>query len=100
MMAHIICASERIVAAFCVAVILGIAACSSRPVQADHGASRGLNQQRAVQLLAEQGYTHVSELHKRGSHWMGTADKGGQQVTFDLDKDGNAVDFILSRSVQ
>lgn len=88
------------VAAWCLVPILGCAACAGGRVGSIHVATAGMSQDQAVQVLTRLGYRDIGDIHKRGTHWIGSADKSGQRVTFDLDKDGNAVDFILSRTVR
>ena len=43
-----------------------------------------------AQLLSDRGYNHITNLHKNGSDWVGSAtNQNGQPVNFDIDKDGN-----------
>lgn len=48
-----------------------------------------MNQDQVTRLLNQQGYTGVVGLHKNGNDWVGSAtNKDGQEVNFDIDKDG------------
>jgi len=48
-----------------------------------------MDQDQVTQLLNKQGYTDLTNLHKNGPNWVGSAEKDGQMVNFDIDKDGN-----------
>lgn len=69
-----------------------LSACSTFSGERVHSGYVGpaaLNQDQVTQLLNEQGYTEITGLHKNGTDWVGSAvDKDGQQVNFDIDKDG------------
>ncbi|MGB6602957.1 MAG: hypothetical protein WA747_15665 [Steroidobacteraceae bacterium] len=48
-----------------------------------------LDEQQVTQLLNQNGYSNIEGLHKNGSDWVGGAtNRSGQQVNFDIDKDG------------
>ena len=48
-----------------------------------------LDDQQVTELLHQKGYTNISGLHKNGSDWIGAAtNRSGQEVNFDIDKDG------------
>ncbi len=48
-----------------------------------------LDQAQVTQLLEQQGFSNITGLHENGSDWIGAAtNRNGQQVTFDIDKDG------------
>jgi hypothetical protein len=58
-------------------------------VQSGYVGPASLNQDQVTRLLNEQGYQDVTDLHKNGSDWIGSAtNKDGQEVNFDIDKDG------------
>ncbi|HWG76476.1 MAG TPA: hypothetical protein VN660_06740 [Steroidobacteraceae bacterium] len=59
-----------------------------------------MSERSAVQQLHQQGYTQLTGLHERGTHWLGVANKSGARVQFDMDKDGSVVDFIVSKSTR
>ena len=62
---------------------------SSENVQTAYVGPSAMNEQQVTQLLHEQGYGQVSDLHKNGSDWVGAATtKDGSRVDFDIDKDG------------
>lgn len=48
-----------------------------------------MDQDQVAQLLNKQGYTNITNLHKNGPDWVGSANKDGQMVNFDIGKDGN-----------
>lgn len=47
-----------------------------------------MDQDQVTQLLNKQGYTDITSLHKNGPDWVGSAEKDGQMVNFDIDKNG------------
>ncbi len=57
-------------------------------VHSGYVGTASLSEDQVTQLLNEQGYTDITGLHKNGSDWVGSADKDGQQVNFDIDKGG------------
>ncbi|HJS89509.1 MAG TPA: hypothetical protein VJ738_06030 [Steroidobacteraceae bacterium] len=69
-----------------------LSACSmfgGERVHSDYVGPAALNQDQVTRLLNEQGYTDVTGLHKNGTDWVGSAvNNDGQQVNFDIDKDG------------
>lgn len=78
----------RTTTTLCFAVILGLAACSSEQVKTAYVGTASMDQDQIAQLLAQQGYTDVSGLHKNGEDWIGSANKDGHLVNFDIDKKG------------
>lgn len=88
----------RIPAAACCLAILAAACSAGRgPTRTANGA---MSERSAVQQLHQQGYTQLTSLHQRGTHWIGVANKSGARVQFDMDKDGSVVDFIVSKSTR
>ncbi len=83
----------RFVPSLCVALI-ALSGCSmmdhrsSENVQTAYVGPAAMNEQQVTQLLHDQGYGQVSDLHKNGSDWVGAATKDGTHVEFDIDKDG------------
>jgi hypothetical protein len=62
---------------------------SSEDVRTAYAGPAALDQQQVTQLLNDQGYTHIENLHKNGDDWVGAATtRAGTQVDFDLDKNG------------
>lgn len=58
-------------------------------VHSGYVGTAAMNQDQVTRLLNEQGYTDITGLHKNRSDWIGSAvNKDGQQVNFDVDKDG------------
>lgn len=48
-----------------------------------------MTQDQVTQLLHQQGYGQISDLHKNGSDWVGAATtRDGTHVDFDIDKNG------------
>lgn len=48
-----------------------------------------LDQGQVTQLLEQQGFSNITGLHENGTDWIGAAtNRSGQQVNFDIDKDG------------
>jgi len=73
---------------FC-SILVTLAACAGREqVKAGYVGTASMDQQQVSQLLSQQGYTDITGLHQNGPDWVGEATKGGQTVTFDIDKDG------------
>lgn len=48
-----------------------------------------MSREQATQVLIHQGYRNISNLHKNGEDWIGTATKHGKPATVDIDKIGN-----------
>jgi hypothetical protein len=47
-----------------------------------------MDQDQVTQLLYQHGFVDISNLHKNGSDWVGSASKDGQSVGFDIDRSG------------
>lgn len=48
-----------------------------------------MSAQQVTQLLHDQGYTNVRDLHQNGDDWVGAATaRSGKHVDFDIDKNG------------
>lgn len=62
---------------------------SSENVQTAYVGPASMNEQQVTQLLHDQGYGQVSDLHKNGTDWVGAATtRDGTHVDFDIDKNG------------
>ncbi len=76
---------------------LTVVGCSAMPgheqehenVKSSYVGVSTMDEGQVSQLLNRQGYTEVTDLHKNGPDWVGSAQKDGQMVNFDIDKDGN-----------
>lgn len=84
----------RLVSIICVTT-LALSGCSmfehhsSEDVKTAYVGPAAMDQQQVTQLLRDQGYEHIADLHKNGSDWIGAATtKDGGHVDFDVDKDG------------
>ncbi|HLK70765.1 MAG TPA: hypothetical protein VKT19_02345 [Steroidobacteraceae bacterium] len=68
---------------------LTLAACAGRErVRSEYIGTASMNEDQITQLLYQQGYTSITDLHKNGNDWIGAATHNGQAVNFDIDKDG------------
>lgn len=72
----------------CITVSMAITACTGVRVKSDYIGTSSMNKEQILQLLSQQGYTDVSDLHKNGDDWFGGAQKDGHVVNFDIDKGG------------
>jgi hypothetical protein len=73
---------------FCSALVT-LTACSGREqVKSGYVGTSSMDQDQVMQLLNQQGYTDVTNLHKNGPDWIGAATKDGSTMTFDIDKNG------------
>jgi len=45
--------------------------------------------EQAVQILIHDGYRDITDLHRNGEDWIGTATKHGKRANVDIDKTGN-----------
>ncbi len=80
---------RAIASVFCSALVI-LAGCAGREqVRTSYVGTGSMDQPQVTQLLNEQGYADVTDLHKNGSNWVGSANKDGQTVAFDIDKNGN-----------
>jgi hypothetical protein len=74
----------------CCVALLVLSACAGREaVKSSYVGTASMDENQVTQLLNQQGYTDVTNLHKNGPDWIGSASKDGQVVTFDIDKGGN-----------
>jgi hypothetical protein len=86
---------RTVIAALLWSAPLALVACSEMPghehehVKSSYVGVASMDQEQVAQLLAKRGYTDITNLHKNGPDWVGSADKDGQVVNFDIDKDGN-----------
>lgn len=68
---------------------LTIGACASHEeVRTAYVGTASMNQDQVEQLLSQNGFTEITGLHKNGMDWVGSANKDGQAVNFDIDKKG------------
>ena len=74
---------------------LTLIACSEMPghehenVKSTYVGVSSMDDGQVTQLLSKQGFTDITNLHKNGPDWVGSANKDGQMVNFDIDKNGN-----------
>ncbi len=62
---------------------------SSENVRTAYAGPASMTAGQVMQLLRNQGYTNVKDLHRNGDDWVGSATTGsGAHVDFDLDKSG------------
>lgn len=74
----------------CAALLALLGACAAHEtVKSSYVGTAAMNEDQVTQLLNQQGYTDVTNLHENGQNWIGSASKGGQIVNFDIDKNGN-----------
>lgn len=71
-----------------IAAGMAVTACTDVRVKSDYIGTASMNEQQIEQLLSQQGYTDVSDLHKNGDDWFGGAQKDGHVVNLDIDKSG------------
>ena len=69
-----------------------VSACSlfgGEKVHSSYVGPASMDQDQINRLLYEQGYTHITGLHKNGNDWVGSGiNRDGQTVNFDIDKAG------------
>lgn len=78
------------------ATFLALGGCSlldhssaSENVRTAYAGPASMTADQVRQLLHNQGYTHVTNLHRNGDDWLGSATtSGGAHVNFDMDKNG------------
>ncbi len=70
------------------ALMLGLTACSSESTQTSYVGTSSMDAAQVQQLLRNQGYTDISNLHKNGNDWVGSALANGRPVAFDIDQNG------------
>ncbi len=70
--------------------LLAVSACSARHenVRTAYVGTSALSEQQVTDILNRAGYQDVTNLHKNGSDWVGSATHDGSPVNFDIDKDG------------
>ena len=70
------------------AAFLTISACAHENVKSGYVGPASQSQDQVAELLSQNGYTGITGLHKNGQDWVGAAQKDGQQVNFDVARDG------------
>ena len=68
--------------------LFGLAACAHEHTQSEYMGTGSMDQEQVMQLLNQHGFVDISNLHKNGPDWVGSASKDGQAVGFDIDKRG------------
>jgi uncharacterized protein YceK len=62
---------------------------SSENVKSAYAGTASMTTQQVEELLQNQGYTDVTDLHQNGNDWIGAAvTSAGKHVDFDIDKGG------------
>lgn len=62
---------------------------SSENVKSAYAGTASMTAQQVEELLQNQGFSDVTNLHQNGDNWIGAAvTSAGKHVNFDLDKDG------------
>jgi uncharacterized protein YceK len=62
---------------------------SSESVRTAYAGTAAMTASQVTQLLHNQGYTNVRDLHRNGDDWVGSATtSSGTHVDFDMDKNG------------
>lgn len=77
-------------------LVLTLSACSSMfgserstPVEYAGSSVPVMNETQITRDLQDHGYSNISNLHKSGNDWVGSAaSKSGQSVDFDVDEHG------------
>lgn len=71
------------------AVALSLAACATHErTRTAYVGTGSLDESQVTQLLNNDGYHDVTNLHKNGQDWVGSATKSGNPVDFDIDPTG------------
>ena len=83
----------RVTAIVASALVLGLAACSSfgsgAKEQTSYAGTSSMSAVQIDQLLRGQGYRDISNLHRNGPDWVGSAvNANGAAVNFDIDPGG------------
>ncbi len=68
--------------------LCGVAACAHEQQRSEYVGTAAMDQDQVTQLLYQHGFVDISNLHKNGSDWVGSASKDGQSVGFDIDRSG------------
>ena len=76
------------VAALGASMFLVLAACAHESVKSGYVGPASLSEDQVSQILQQQGYTGIVGLHKNDRNWVGSAEKDGHQVNFDISPDG------------
>lgn len=63
--------------------------CAHEHVRSGYVGTASMDQDQVMQILNQRGFVDISNLHKNGDDWVGSASKDGQPVNFDIDKSGN-----------
>ena len=70
-------------------VLVTLVACVGREnVRSGYLGTASMNSDQVTQLLVQNGYEDITNLHKNGQDWVGSARKDGTPVNFDIGKDG------------
>jgi len=73
----------------CCSLLFVLSACSGHEeTGSGYVGTAVMNQDQITQLISQQGYTAIADLHKNGDDWLGAATKEGKSVSFDIDKNG------------
>lgn len=72
----------------CIAVSMAITGCSGVRTKSDYIGTASMSKEQILQILSQQGYTEVTDLHKNGEDWFGSAQKDGRVMNLDIDKGG------------
>ena len=80
--------SAAVIAAAMSGAFMIVSGCSHESVKSGYVGPASLTQDQVTQILEQNGYTGVMGLHKNGEDWVGAAQKDGQQVNFDVARDG------------
>ena len=78
------------------ALVASLAACSSLygsdsspTTKTSYVGTSSMGPTEVGQLLRNNGYSHISNLHKNGADWIGSAvNQSGKPVAFDVDQNG------------
>ena len=69
--------------------LFGLVACTHEHTKSEYLGTGSMDQEQVTQLLNQHGFVDISNLHRNGSDWVGSASRDGQAVGFDIDKHGN-----------
>jgi hypothetical protein len=75
-------------ALICSALLVITACAGHEEVKSGYVGTGSMSQDQVMQLLAQNGYQDIDGLHKNGEDWVGSANKDGSPVSFDIDKKG------------
>ena len=71
-----------------ICALCGLAGCAHENTSSEYMGTGSMDQEQVMQLLNQHGFVDISNLHKNGADWVGSASKDGQAVSFDIDKRG------------